>query len=272
MAADGKRETQLALAQPAPSGPDDLHGSHGQAGHRITPRGTDALCPGFGRPSPTVEPTLQLLGGVQGKACSGTHQTRRAGPRATVWQQFWSAGRVDADAKARFAFREHGDERIKLNLGGIEDGLVNSGVVHYDVPEPTRSACASSRARAAVHPIEPQEVLVAVFNGVFPVLPGKEDAARAFANEVSGPRLEQFKAQEAKANITKELWTLQQTPMGSLLVVWFEGNVEKAFADLATDDGEFATWFRAQALAISGVDLSAPPAGPAPEAVLDWTA
>ncbi|GAC1319354.1 MAG: hypothetical protein NVSMB25_10000 [Thermoleophilaceae bacterium] len=113
---------------------------------------------------------------------------------------------------------------------------------------------------------------MAIFNGAFPVLPGKEDAARAFAKEVSGARLEQFKAQQAKANITKELWTLQQTPMGSLVLVWFEGDVEKAFADLATEDSEFATWFRAQVKAINGVDLSVPPDGPPPEPMLDWTA
>ncbi len=116
------------------------------------------------------------------------------------------------------------------------------------------------------------EVLVAVFNGMFPVLPGQDDAARAFASEVSGQRRDGFKAQQAKASITRELWTLQQTPVGSALLVWFEGDVEKAFADLATDTNEFAVWFRAQVKSVSGVDLSAPPDGPAPEPILDWTA
>lgn len=113
---------------------------------------------------------------------------------------------------------------------------------------------------------------MATFNGAFPVLPGKENEARAFAKEVVGARLGQFKEQQAKANITKELWTLQQTPMGSLILVWFEGDVEKAFSDLATDDNEFATWFRAQVKAINGVDLAAPPDGPPPEQLLDWKA
>lgn len=34
--------------------------------------------------------------------------------------------------------------------------------------------------------------------------------------------------------------------MSSLVLVWLEGDVEKAFADLATDDSEFTTWFRAR--------------------------
>ena len=32
--------------------------------------------------------------------------------------------------------------------------------------------------------------------------------------------------------------------MGSLMLVWFEGDVEKAFADLATDNSEYTRWFR----------------------------
>jgi hypothetical protein len=113
---------------------------------------------------------------------------------------------------------------------------------------------------------------MATFNGAFPVLPGKEDAVRAFAKEVAGPRLEQFQAQQAKADVTEELWTLQQTPMGSLVLVYFEGNVEKAFADIGSDDTEFATWFRAQVLENTGVDLAVPDDSPPPEPVLDWSA
>ncbi|MDT5308299.1 MAG: hypothetical protein QOE48_3981 [Mycobacterium sp.] len=46
------------------------------------------------------------------------------------------------------------------------------------------------------------------------------------------------------AGITRETWALQETPMGSLMLVWFEGDVEKAFGDLATDDSEYMMWFR----------------------------
>lgn len=113
---------------------------------------------------------------------------------------------------------------------------------------------------------------MAVFNGVFPVLPGQEDAVRAFGKEVAGPRLEDFVAQQARADITDELWTLQQTPMGSFVLVYFKGDVEKAFEDIGSVDSEFSTWFRTQVLAITGVDLAKPDDGPPPEAVLDWKA
>jgi hypothetical protein len=111
-----------------------------------------------------------------------------------------------------------------------------------------------------------------VFNGVFPVLPGQEDALRVFGKEIAGPRLADFTAQQARADVTEESWTLQQTPMGSFCLVYFKGDVEKAFADIGSSESEFATWFRTQVLAISGVDLAKPDEGPPPEMVLDWQA
>jgi hypothetical protein len=111
-----------------------------------------------------------------------------------------------------------------------------------------------------------------VFNGVFPILPGKEDAGRAFAAETIGARKPDFDALQSRSNITRETWAMQETPMGSFMLVWFEGDVEKAFGDLATDAGEFPTWFRAQVLEVTGVDLAAPAEGPLPDVLVDWQA
>ena len=60
--------------------------------------------------------------------------------------------------------------------------------------------------------------------------------------------------------------------MGSLIVVWFEGDVEKAFADLATNESEFMTWFRARVLGVTGVDLGAPSDAPPPAVLIDYQA
>jgi hypothetical protein len=111
-----------------------------------------------------------------------------------------------------------------------------------------------------------------VFNGMFPILEGKEDAARAFASETVGARKADFEAAQARSNVTRETWAMQETPMGSFMLVWFEGDVEKAFTDLASDQSDFGTWLRAQVEQITGVDLSAPPQGPLPDVVLDWKA
>ena len=109
-----------------------------------------------------------------------------------------------------------------------------------------------------------------VFNGMFPIAKGKEDAARKFAADTVGARKADFAAQQARASITRETWAMQETPMGSFMLVWFEGEVEKAFTDLASDNSEFATWFRGQVMDITGVDLAAPPEGPLPDVLVDW--
>jgi hypothetical protein len=111
---------------------------------------------------------------------------------------------------------------------------------------------------------------MSVFNGVFPIQAGKEKAARAFAAETFGARRSDFEVQLKRGDITRETWSLQETPMGSFMLVWFEGDVEKAFADLATNESEYATWFRAQVLDVTGVDLGVPPAGPLPAVLIDY--
>ncbi len=109
-----------------------------------------------------------------------------------------------------------------------------------------------------------------VFNGLFPIQAGKEQAARAFAAEVIGARKSEFDALQAQSNLTRETWAMQETPMGSFMLVWFEGDVEKAFTDLATETSEFATWFRAQVMDVTGFDLAAPPDGPLPDILVNW--
>ena len=109
-------------------------------------------------------------------------------------------------------------------------------------------------------------------NLMFPIQAGKEDDARAFAAEVAGARRDEFAAHHLRAGNTRETWALQDTPMGSFMLVWFEGDAEKAFGDLATNDSEFVQWFRERVLDLTGIDLSAPPDGPLPAILVDWQA
>jgi hypothetical protein len=113
---------------------------------------------------------------------------------------------------------------------------------------------------------------MAVFSGMFPILPGKEDAARAWVKEITGPRKEGFDAINRHADITRETWTLQPTPMGSFMLVWAEGDIEKAMQDVATSDDEFTVWHRSKLLEITGIDITKPPEGPDAELLLDWSA
>jgi hypothetical protein len=112
-----------------------------------------------------------------------------------------------------------------------------------------------------------------VFNGAFPVLPGKVDAARAFAKETMGARRAGYDESQKRGGITRETWSIQETPDGNAFVlVWFESDdPEKSFLELAQDTSDFAVWFRAQVMDITGVDVSEPPEG-GPELVLEWRA
>jgi len=113
---------------------------------------------------------------------------------------------------------------------------------------------------------------MSVFSGLFPIVPGKEDAARDLAKELVGARSDQYRAFQARSAITRETWALTPTPGGLFMNVWFQGDIEHGFADLATAQDEFTVWFRAQLLDITGVDLSAPMEAPPPEIVFDWSA
>ena len=113
---------------------------------------------------------------------------------------------------------------------------------------------------------------MAVFNGAFPILPGKEQESRNFAAACMGQRRKGFEEQLTSSNITRETWSLQETPMGSFMLVWFEAaDIEKVFATLASLDTEFTTWFRGQVKDLTGVDLGAPPEGPPPDVLVDCT-
>ena len=113
---------------------------------------------------------------------------------------------------------------------------------------------------------------MAVFNGAFPVLPGKIEAGRAFARETMGARRADYDESQKRNGITRETWTLQETPDGNAFVlVWFEcPDPEAVFADIAQDTSEFATWFNGQVKEITGVDMTADDGGGLPEVLLDW--
>ena len=110
---------------------------------------------------------------------------------------------------------------------------------------------------------------MAVFLGAFPVLQGREDEPREFARETLERRNE-FEESQRRLKVSKEEWSLQQTPMGSLVIVRFEtGDIEGAFAGLAESNEPFDVWFRLRVQEITRVDLSAPMERPPPEIIFD---
>src|ERR1700681_2474354 len=57
---------------------------------------------------------------------------------------------------------------------------------------------------------------------VMPILPGKTDDARAFLQELEGPRKPEFDLSERRIGISKELWYLATLPSGDQLVGYME--------------------------------------------------
>jgi hypothetical protein len=114
---------------------------------------------------------------------------------------------------------------------------------------------------------------MAVFNGAFPILPGKIDEGRKFAQEVMGARRAGYEEGQKRVGVTRETWSIQEMPDGTAIVlVWFEcPDVEAVFADAIQDTSEFGVWFRGRVKEVTGVDLSERTEG-GPELTLDWSA
>ena len=111
---------------------------------------------------------------------------------------------------------------------------------------------------------------MAVFNAAFPVVAGGEDDARAFAEEAGVSQRHHYDSLMAASGTTRVTWTLQQTPAGSFIVVWFEADDPGAiFEILATGEGDDAAWMRGRVADVTGLDMTGP-APPPPEVILEW--
>ncbi|MGZ5178402.1 MAG: hypothetical protein ACXWCW_30120, partial [Burkholderiales bacterium] len=80
----------------------------------------------------------------------------------------------------------------------------------------------------------------------FPVLAGKEDAARRFAESVSGPRKQDTASFLQAFGVRRESWHLQQTPQGTFIIVVTdveEPPHEKARA-YGASQGAYERWFK----------------------------
>lgn len=96
-----------------------------------------------------------------------------------------------------------------------------------------------------------------------PIQSGETDAARGFLKELEGQRKSQYAASEQRLGITREVWAIQQSPMGDLFVVYFQSDdIGGALSQFVGSQDEFDQWFKRQVKDTTGVDLNVPPAGP----------
>ncbi|MEX1046153.1 MAG: hypothetical protein WD757_06710 [Actinomycetota bacterium] len=99
-----------------------------------------------------------------------------------------------------------------------------------------------------------------------PIKPGKTEAWKSWADEMTGPRKADFDDLNKRHGLTTHAAWLQQNPDGShLVVVVIDGPGDREFlGKLATSEHETDAWFRSNVEDIHPMDFSAPPP-PAPE-------
>jgi len=106
---------------------------------------------------------------------------------------------------------------------------------------------------------------------VVPVLPGMEERNRQFSAELQGARKAEFQASRERAGLTVERVWMQQTPAGTMSVVYLEADdIGRALGTLATSQDPFDARWRQHILEIHGIDLSQPLPGPMNDLILDY--
>jgi hypothetical protein len=99
-----------------------------------------------------------------------------------------------------------------------------------------------------------------------PIQADQSDAARDFIRELGIDRKAEYDASEQRLGITKEVWALQQTPMGELFVVFFQSpDIGASVSQFVGSQDEFDQWFKQRVRTTTGVDLNVPPPGPLSE-------
>ena len=90
-----------------------------------------------------------------------------------------------------------------------------------------------------------------------PVVPGKEELDRRTFDEMLGARREEYEAALRQAGVTRQAIWHQETPDGTVAVVYVEGDdPEAGIAQFGSSDEPLNTWFREQMKEVHGVDIS----------------
>jgi hypothetical protein len=90
-----------------------------------------------------------------------------------------------------------------------------------------------------------------------PVVPGQEELDRRTLDEMLDARREEYEAALRQAGITRQAIWHQETPEGTVAVVYLEGDdPEAGLAQFGSSDEPLNTWFREQMKEVHGVDIS----------------
>ena len=96
---------------------------------------------------------------------------------------------------------------------------------------------------------------------VFPILPGKTDAARAFQREIDTTRKADYARTERRLGVTREYWFIAELPGGDQFVLYFDSaDVNQVMSDFVQSQVPFDLWLMEQAREVTGFDFNNPPA------------
>lgn len=106
---------------------------------------------------------------------------------------------------------------------------------------------------------------------VIPVVPGMAEQELQFAAELGGPRKAAYEASRARLGITREEAWRQETPDGTMTVVYLEADdIARSLAGLNTSQDPFDQWWCEQIQAIHGIDPAQPVPGTPNEQIIDF--
>ncbi|MBD0282454.1 MAG: hypothetical protein ICV69_09730 [Thermoleophilaceae bacterium] len=100
-----------------------------------------------------------------------------------------------------------------------------------------------------------------------PILPGKEALDRDTFDEMEGARRDDYEAALRDAGVTRHTVWHQETPDGTIAIVYMESHDEAGAANFASSDAPLNRWFRDRMKEVHGIDISQ--AGPPPKQVHD---
>jgi hypothetical protein len=92
-----------------------------------------------------------------------------------------------------------------------------------------------------------------------PVLPGKEELDRNTLGEMAESRRDEYEAVLKEAGITRQAIWHQETPNGTLALVYIEADNPDAAERFTSSDAEISRWFVEKMKEVHGVDVSQPP-------------
>lgn len=90
-----------------------------------------------------------------------------------------------------------------------------------------------------------------------PIVPGNEELDRRTLDEMLGARREEYETALRAAGLTRQAIWHQETPNGTVAVVYVEGDdPEAGLAQFGSSGEPLNTWFRERMKEVHGIDIS----------------